>query len=355
MAFTKPTHHSLMQNRAQTIDLLKGIAVLLMIQVHIVELFSNHAFNNSITGKLLMFAGGPPVAPVFVLLMGYFLAASKKTTVGLIKRGVKVFCLGMLLNIALNFNLILSVGNGTLNIELLPYIFGIDILQFAGLAIVVIALLKNFLHNSLILIFTLIIISASLGNLFLEITPQNDILKYISALFYGSVHWSYFPLLPWLSYPLAGFAFYQIQQKYTFEWQKKTITKLIAPVLFICLLFFTGKYAVDTSAELPLYYHHALPFFLWVIAFICFYAYFINGMNNLLGNSFLMKYLKWIGKNVTLIYIIQWIIIGNVATELYKTISSPSTLFFSFFAVLALTSLLAYSLLSLRKKISKPV
>lgn len=39
--------------------------------------------------------------------------------------------------------------------------------------------------------------------------------------------------------------------------------------------------------------------------------------------NIILKSVKWLGKNVTLIYVIQWIIIGNIATEIYKTVSNP--------------------------------
>ena len=62
-----------MQARTQTADVLKGIAVLLMIQVHIIELFATDEIYNSNIGKILLFFGGPPVAPIFMILFGYFI------------------------------------------------------------------------------------------------------------------------------------------------------------------------------------------------------------------------------------------------------------------------------------------
>ena len=59
--------------RNQTADLLKGIAVLLMIQVHVIELFSTDAINSSRIGHILLFLGGPPVAPVFAVIFGYYI------------------------------------------------------------------------------------------------------------------------------------------------------------------------------------------------------------------------------------------------------------------------------------------
>ena len=60
--------------RNHSLDLLKGIAVLLMIQVHVMELFASVAVSNSTAGKLSLFLGGAPVAPFFMIIFGYFIA-----------------------------------------------------------------------------------------------------------------------------------------------------------------------------------------------------------------------------------------------------------------------------------------
>ena len=331
-----------MINRVQLIDVLKGIAVLLMIQVHIVELFATDVIFNSFLGKLLLFFGGAPVAPLFIIIMGYFLGATKKNTVDLIKKGLRIFCLGMILNIALNFNLIISVFKGLLHVNLLPYIFGIDILIFAGFSVVIIALFKQQLQKNLVITFVCIIIFAGLGNLLIQNIPTNTILKYISAIFIGSTYWSYFPIFPWLAYPLAGFLFYQIEQKYKFTGLELTKTKLLFALLFLCLLIFTSKYAISISSNLQAYYHHGLLFFLWVIIFLSIYIYFANQVNNLIKNNSIINYFKWLGKHVTVVYIIQWVLIGNIGTEIYKTITSPIQLLMCFLAILLISTGLTY-------------
>ena len=61
-----------MLTRTQTADVLKGIAILLMIQVHLVELFVTNEISESRVGNVLLFLGGPPVAPIFMTVFGYF-------------------------------------------------------------------------------------------------------------------------------------------------------------------------------------------------------------------------------------------------------------------------------------------
>src|ERR1035437_1781044 len=173
-----------MANRTQTADLLKGIAALLMIQVHIIELFAAQNIFDSNIGKVLLFLGGPPVAPVFIIIFGYFIAQSKKSTTQLIFRGIKIIFLGLFLNTALNFNLIISVIKGKFNIDIWPYILGCDILPLAGLSIIIIALLKKNLDKSLIAIIVLILISAFLGDSLLNYTTEQSFLKYIFSPLY---------------------------------------------------------------------------------------------------------------------------------------------------------------------------
>ena len=66
-------------NRNQTADLLKGLAVIFMIQVHLIELFARQDIFSSNIGSVLLFFGGPPAAPIFMAVMGYYIAQSKKT------------------------------------------------------------------------------------------------------------------------------------------------------------------------------------------------------------------------------------------------------------------------------------
>ena len=300
-----------MHQRSQQADLLKGIAILLMIQVHILELFASDSVSKSSIGNILMFLGGPPVAPIFALFLGYYMAASSKTLTQHLIRGFKIIGLGMLLNLALNFNLIISVINGLFQIDLLPYIFGIDILQFAGLSIIIIAILKKTLEKNRIIAMMLIAVPAFLSYFLMNDNPESVMLKYLTSPFFGSCSWSYFPLFPWLSYPLIGFSFFHFKKNINPKIFSSGRCKIIVGFLFILFLIFTIQKAVFISSHLHLYYHHGPFFMIWTICFLAFYSYFIFQADDIFGENKFFKYLKWLGKNVTMIYVIQWIITGN--------------------------------------------
>lgn len=344
-----------MHKRFQTADLLKGIAILFMIQVHLLELFASDPIYRSSLGKVLLFVGGPPVAPVFMIIFGFFIASSEKSLWPSVKRGIKIFVLGMFLNIALNFNLILSNYNGTFALNIWSYIFGVDILQFAGLSLILIALIKKIFEHKLILILPFIFVSTYLGDYLPAHVTQVSNLKYVCAFFYGCAEWSYFPLFPWLSFPLAGFGFYYVLQKNDWRFNFSVQSKIISGILFLVFFLVTMGYAFSVTSNLPLYYHHGVLFFLWLTIFLAFYILFVHWLNGIAGEFPVMKFLKWMGRNVTLIYVIQWVFIGNIATEIYKTLNSPLYLVLSFFAILSVSCFLTYAFLLVKERMGRKV
>ncbi|MCX7611334.1 MAG: heparan-alpha-glucosaminide N-acetyltransferase domain-containing protein, partial [Ignavibacterium sp.] len=133
--------------RNQTADLLKGIAVLFMIQVHITESFLFQRLQQETFGKISFFLGASPAAPVFMIVVGYFLSL-KKNLLYYIERGVVLFLCGILLNIGMNFfSLVKYFQSEIIGENPLEYIFGVDILPFAGLSIIIIGLLKEIFYD----------------------------------------------------------------------------------------------------------------------------------------------------------------------------------------------------------------
>ncbi len=303
-------------------DLLKGIAIVLMILVHVVEKFSTDKVLNSEGGKLVLFLGGPPVAPVFMIIMGYFIASSNQTTSMLVQRGLGLFVGGFLLNIAINTNLFIAINKGAFSLDPLPYLFGVDIFHFAGLSMVLIALIRKSLLKHYWISIVGIIIIGLLSTFLIQFNPSLLFLKYLCSFFYGITEWSYFPLFPWLVYPLSGFLFFQLEQKEVNSIIQTNSFSLAISVIFLLFGVWSINYAVAVSADLQTYYHHNFVFIAWVLFFVVGYSLFIKRLNQVFGNSKVFLLLKWMGKHLTIIYIIQWIIIGNLTTVLYKTIDS---------------------------------
>jgi uncharacterized membrane protein len=321
-------------------DVLKGVAVVLMIQVHITELFATEAFYNSMAGRISLFLGGVPAAPVFMAVMGYFIAKSGSGTMLLIMRGMKLIVYGFLLNIGLNLHLFYRILMGELALDPLPYLFGVDILFLAGLSIIVIASLRLAFRENLILWLLIMLITAFAASQFTSENIENTWRTYVLAYFYKATWWSYFPLIPWLAYPLAGYCLKLISYKYfnlEFSNRKLAITAFL--ILIPVLVFF--PYGFIISTDLQAYYHHSITYFLWALLFIGLWAIVFYMLIIYLPENPVMKFLQWTGLNVTAFYVFQWLIIGNLATVVYKTVE-PEFLFLWFACVLAASATLVW-------------
>jgi len=230
--------------------------------------------------------------------------------------------------------------------------FGVDILPLAGLSLISIALLQKTVAHKYWIYFVIAIAVAIVPLLFNPFQFENHSLSYFLAFFVGGTSWSFFPLFPWLAYPLLGFGFHIMTKQINIEaFINSNFGKIVFGILTLSLLL-TASYGIAISTDLLVYYHHNLVFFLWSIAFMSvwfFTLYFIYQKDK---NGLTFAYLQFIGRNVTLFYIIQWLIIGNIATSIYKT-QSILALVFWFIAITIVSSALTYAWTQYRSKTTK--
>ena len=338
------------KSRKRTADLLKGVAVILMIQVHLIELFAQQQLFDSYWGSILLFFGGPPAAPVFMTVMGYFIAKGNSNISKSVIRGLKLIGGGLLLNLGLNFHLFIKIYNHTIVASPWPYLFGVDILFLAGLSIIILAIFKKAAKNNPILYGIIIIIIIFVIQQ-LPYPTGLGFMSYINAFFHGNVWWSYFPLIPWLAYPVIGYLFYLLEPKIT-TYIKKQYLKIILIIATGVILVFSIGYGIEISANLHAYYHHDFVFYLFVLNFMIFWTFLFKKIASFSSN-FVTKFIEWIGKNVTVIYVIQWLIIGNIATGLYKT-QDGFQLVLWFFAIVISTSFLTLLYTKVKVVVFKP-
>jgi len=298
-------------------DLLKGIAAVFMVMIHITELFIEPAGRESVLGKITLFLGGPFAAVVFMVVMGYFIKINRSTTIQNIVRGVKIFILGFLLNIGLNFHLLLKIKFDGWPFNPMEYIFGVDILYLAGISIIILALLKSLKKGqqtaALISLLAIMALSGFMNEK-LMLSEHYFILPFIA----GNYSWSYFPLFPWLAYPLTGFIFAHHKKKISlfFDRQKVISILIIAAIAALVLLFY--KQGFNTTINLPAYYHHTCWYILWALGVTLLWTIFLEFFLKLFPDTKVGNLFCWIGKNITLFYVIQWLIIGNIATAIYQ-------------------------------------
>jgi hypothetical protein len=171
---------------------------------------------------------------------------------------------------------------------------------------------------------------------------MEGIQRYLMAFLYGDYSWSYFPLIPWLSYSLTGYILALI----TARWPKiKRISvkfKVITLIVMLIVISSTIYWAAGVSVNLEEYYHHGLDFFLWVIAFLILWKEINEQLIRWFSDNIAIRYLKWVGKNVTTFYIVQWLLIGNIATGIYKS-QDVFNIILWFFGILLITSVLVFA------------
>lgn len=197
----KMVMHKPSSKRFIEIDMLRGLAIILMIFGHILwdlDYFGLVPMNNVIYSFLQK-----TVPPLFFLLVGISLIVSKKKIENmpfkdekdyykrLFVRGFKVFILGMVLTI---FSLIFITGK--------PVIFGV--LHCIGLSIILSAPFLKYRRYALV--FALLLIFTGLFTT--QFTLENPTIFHLVVGLHQADIWrytvDYFPLLPWLGVTLLG-------------------------------------------------------------------------------------------------------------------------------------------------------
>jgi len=336
--------------RNGTADLLKGLAVLFMIQVHILEQFGTTESFESMIGRVILFLGGPPCAPVFIAIMGYYLASSTKNLQYFLKRGISLFVAGLLLNVGRSANLLIHIATGQVQLDPLFYILSADILTLAGLSIIIIGALRKILRNSAWGFIIVALAIALVSSLLPAVTPSSLLSSYLLSFFINAGPSGYFPFIPWFAYVLTGYAFHLFMKleivRHKLNPEKYYL--LLIPLSIFLILTIPWASAITNNLEAASgYYHHGVLFFGWVLLFILSYLVIVKSVDNVAGKHFLLKWVKWFGENVTLVYIIQWLIIGNLATELYRT-QNVIQMVLWFISISLLTFLLSFGYVRFR-------
>ena len=284
-----------------------------MIQVHVPELFIRPEFVKTSAGQVGMFLGGPPAAPVFMAVMGWFLAGTNKSAGQLALHGLKILGLGCGLNLGLNVHLLIRMSRGEFEfLNPWHYVFGVDILFLAGLSVLILAGWRKLAGR----------MPEGIGA-----TPwinrwcdgTDGPLRYLIAYVGGTATWGYFPVFPWFAYVLMGMLAHGVQDilhERTGRGPLPTLCLMVAGAISAV----TGKKAFATANDLEAYYHHDALFLIWTVVFLVgWWALHCLAERNA-GHVVVVRYLKWVGRNITVMYVFQWLIIGNLATAVYQTV-----------------------------------
>ena len=302
--------------RQVELDIAKAFAIIFMIFLHVGFIASDYNVNFSPIYKfiVLQVLGRPYAAVIFMFCMGVGVVYSRHSQWDtMIKRGVKLFLLGILVNLFeffLPYYLAkaLSVNPAPFDIAGGLMLFCVDILAFAGLAFILMGVLKKFEVSNKKLIIIAVLMSI-IGTLLKDIDFGNNLLNLFFANFIGCKGgFTAFPLFNWFIFPIAGYVWgqYFIRAK-----DKREFFKFWPILLVVCFAYFLlstkfwgGVFSND---------NHFYFFMNTLDALFCIInAHAVIGLCYWLAKFLpekIIKVFSILSSNINRIYIAQWFFI----------------------------------------------
>lgn len=298
------------------LDVAKGLAIIFMIFLHTIMVVDAYNAGLSPTYHFVFsnVLGRPYAAVIFMFCMGVGVVYSRRSQWDImVKRGVKLYLLGVLVNVfefCIPHFLATSLG---IDASAFPLDGGwllicVDILAFAGMAFVLMGILKKFELSNKKLIGIAVVMSI-MGTLLAGTDFGVQALNSIFGHLFGTHHGhTAFPLFNWFIFPVAGYVWgqYFIRAKDKSEFFKFWPIWLIVALVYF---FVSSKYWGGVfSEDVHLYYflntldavfciinaHAVVGLCYWLIKFL---------------PDAIIKIFSILSSNINTIYIAQWFFI----------------------------------------------
>lgn len=308
-----------MNDRLVAIDVGRGLSVLFMIMVHTLWMYADqHTQTETWLGVLVHVIGKGTAS--FLVAMGISLMLSRNQNLqSALKRGIGLLTVAYFMNL-LKFLLPIHLF-GTmpqsfiaaygwqlpLNVNQSLYLLLTgDILQMAGVAILVLAFVRYYITNKyhLLLLAGAVALSAKL---FSGYRPGIPGLDYIADLFWGNQHNVYFPLLPWLTCILVGMYFGQLYKE-----NKGNTTEFYRQMLRygVAMLTIGGSLCwYDLGYHFADFFHLGAGGILYLTGLNLCGLWLIHQLINHVDLTAFYPFINYCSKRVTTLYIIQWVLI----------------------------------------------
>ncbi len=291
------------KKRILYLDIAKGFAILFMFAQHCILVHEVDAGEgDNILAGLFCLLGTAPAAPVFMVIMGVFVMASKAPVKQIIYRGIRLIALGYLLNI-LRFPLFIAIANNEdaasiVRETLLNMFTTVDILQLAGLSVITGALIKNAMSRKIVpacMMMTIILVSPFLWGRLEGNFP--------ASILWGTDEWIAFPFFPWVVYPLLG----MYLKPYLLDGiEHKKMRRRINFIGLGCLLF-----GIVTFDLFPLgdYSRSGAAVHGLIIGFVLLWLNTCHWMaRKFQANNRIFNLLSFWSRQITVMYVVQWIL-----------------------------------------------
>ena len=328
----------LMKGRIKSLDLARGMAMVFVVVIHVIEQLSSKTVKESLFGGILNMGTAMWAATMFMFLMGAGVSLSRTTSLKMgWKRGLQLIALGYILNF-LRGTLPTLVGLLTHQFTLedlkpnsLLYVtIEIDILQFAGLALIFLSIVRFFSTKWILWLVAGCLVLLACPFVFGHKTgsPLSD---YFINFFWRTDEYGHFPIFPWLAYPLFGMAFGHLLKNTTNIGVFFAKSGFIGVLLCICGGYMAFNYS-DFSLDVWMsgdYNEGAVhPWMVLcetgiLLLFLSFYQFLATHVPP--NKAF--DWLCFWSREVTLMYCLQWIVIGWIVIFITSYFGFASTIF----------------------------
>ena len=279
-------------------DLLRGLVIIIMIEVHVFNAFLIPELRQTGWFSVLNFINGL-VAPSFLFVSGFAFQVSSGGKLGEMRKLGKAFwkkagrifqiiIIGYVLHLPF-YPLSKIIENATP--QQIENFYAVDVLQCIGLGLLFLFLTRLLIKSDKVyhyFIISSLVVVTLISPVFWEIEFVNYLPIGI-ANYFNRLHGSLFPLFPWLNFLLAGAIF----AKYFIEARKRNeeerFIKFAAFTGFTALLFghlfYSGLFSKTISAIVPnpIFYLERLGYIL-----VLFYLCWIVDRKTNIKNSFIM-------------------------------------------------------------------
>ena len=305
--------------RQLELDVAKVFAIFYMVIVHVYEEMSavNYwAMPDTLFRGIVEFIGGPLAAPVFMFAMGVGMVYTKhRNPRAFAIRGLKLLAAAYILNVVrmtIPFLLARLSGDSWGYWTVVDTIGLVDILQFAGVAFLLVALLDRWKVGGYGILAVALLLQG-LGTFLLHsFDGLSSVAQYAVGLLFHTNSNVCFPLSLWFVYPAAGIVFAEYLQTVR---DKERMYGRIAVVSAAGLAALTagmrymGWNPVNVFAlSRDSYYIQHLPGTLWTLFVIGLQLFVCYHISRHLEGA-LLKGAGFISRHVNTIYLIQWVLI----------------------------------------------
>ncbi|SHG84369.1 heparan-alpha-glucosaminide N-acetyltransferase domain-containing protein [Chryseobacterium vrystaatense] len=306
--------------RIATLDLIKGMSVIGMIIIHTLLINANvKSQSESVIGSFIVFLGRGTA--IFMICMGITLMTSRHQSLkSAIKRGGMLILAAFFMNF-MKFiipaifgfapdNFIQKYGwHGPIEQQYVYLVQLGDILQLAGISLLFVGFIREYVKNK----YGILAIGLLIALVSREVSGINidyPVLNYISDLFFSNDYpaYIYFPVFPWMSFIIIGMFFGKWYLELNHNSRELFKNMLYIGLVFVALgaplVFMYGEYNYNG------FYHMGPGGVIYFAGWTLIFLWAIFKITSKMKENKFTSLLKYCSRNLTSMYMIQWILIS---------------------------------------------